>query len=217
MIVAIDGPAGAGKSTVARRVAEHLGCIRLDTGAIYRAVALAATRAAIPTSDGSGLAALVDGLDLAFEGRSVMLAGEDVSAAIRTPEMSAAASAYSAVPEVRAGLLGLQRRVGAATDAVVDGRDIGTVVFPDAEVKIFLTATAEARAGRRFLELQQNGEAAELATVLAEIRTRDHNDSTRAVAPLRQADDAVLVDTTHLDLEGAVAACVAVVESSARG
>jgi cytidylate kinase len=147
----------------------------------------------------------------------VRLGAEDVSAAIRTPEMSAAASAYSAVPEVRAGLLGLQRRVGAATDAVVDGRDIGTVVFPDAEVKIFLTASAEARAERRHLELEQRGEAVELATVLAEIRTRDHNDSTRAVAPLRQAEDAVLVDTTHLDLEGAVAACVAVVEGGGGG
>lgn len=214
MIVAIDGPAGAGKSTVARRVADHLGCIRLDTGAIYRAVALAATRAGIPTTDGPGLAALVGGLDLAFEGRAVLLGADDVSAAIRTAAMSAAASAYSAVPEVRAGLLGLQRRVGAGTDAVVDGRDIGTVVFPDAEVKIFLTASAESRAERRYLELTERGEVADLDTVLAEIRTRDHADSTRAVAPLRQAEDAVLVDTTHLDLEGAVKACVAVVEAA---
>lgn len=211
MIVAIDGPAGAGKSTVALRVAEQLGCIRLDTGAIYRVVALAATRAGIPESDEAGLAALVAELDVAFERGAVLLSGEDVSQAIRTPEMSGAASRYSAVPTVRAGLLGLQRRVGAASDAVVDGRDIGTVVFPDAEVKIYLTASAEARAERRFKELQGRGDDADLATVLAEIEARDHADSTRAVAPLRQADDATVVDTTHLDLEGAVAACLAVV------
>ncbi len=212
MIVAIDGPAGAGKSTVARRLARGLGFARLDTGAIYRTVALAATRAGIPPGDGSALGALVAELDLRFEASRVLLEGEDVSEAIRTPQMSTAASVYSAVPEVRAGLLDVQRRVGRATDAVVDGRDIGTVVFPDAAVKIFLTASVSARAERRLLELRQRGATADLETVKEEIRARDHQDSTRAVAPLAKAEGAVVVDTTHLDLEGAVAACLSLVE-----
>ncbi len=212
MIVAIDGPAGAGKSTVTERLASRLGFVRLDTGAIYRAVGLAATRRGIPPTDREALAELVSSVEVRFDDGLVVLDGEDVSEAIRTAEAGQAASAYSAVPEVRAGLLELQRKAGRARDSVVDGRDIGTVVFPDAEVKIFLTASVEARARRRLLDLEQRGQTADLAEVRAGIEARDHADTTRPVAPLRQAEDAVVVDTTHLDLDGAVDACLAVVE-----
>ncbi len=215
MIVAIDGPAGAGKSTISARLAESLGFVRLDTGALYRTVALAATRAGVETDD----PALGDFVrDLAIEVRpdAILLDGEDVSQAIRTPAMSAASSRYAAVPAVRAGLLDLQRSLGRAQDTVLDGRDIGTVVFPDAEVKIFLTASAAARARRRWDELRARGEDADLSEVRAELDARDRADSERAVAPLKKAEDAVEVDTTGLDIEGVVAACRRVVDARAR-
>jgi cytidylate kinase len=213
MIIAMDGPAGAGKSTISRMLAEALGFVRLDTGALYRAVALAAIRAGVPSTDGPRLAALLDDLDLGYDG-SVWLDGENVDREIRSPEASAAASEYAAVPEVRAGLLALQRRLGRARDTILDGRDIGTVVFPDADVKIFLTASASARAGRRHAELVSTGHEAELAVVLAEIVARDKADMERAVAPLRQAEDAVLVDATHLNPAEVVAACRALVAAA---
>jgi cytidylate kinase len=217
MIVAIDGPAGAGKSSVSRLVAERLGFVRLDTGALYRAVALAARRAGLPPDDDAPLDAFVSGLRLEFQadGRLV-LDGEDVSDAIRTPTASADSSRYAAVPAVRRGLLDLQRRLGRARDSVVDGRDIGTVVFPDADVKIFLTASDEERARRRHAELIARGQPADFEAVLDEIRQRDARDSGRAVAPLRRAPDAHVVDTTHLDLEQAVAACLRLVPSARR-
>lgn len=210
MIIAIDGPAGAGKSTVSRRLADRLGFVRLDTGALYRVVGLAALRAGRPVDD-PGIEAFVKALDIVVEPESITLDGEDVSDAIRTPEISDAASTYAAVPGVRAALLALQRRLGQMQDTVVDGRDIGTVVFPQAEVKIFLTARAEVRAERRLAELAERGVEAGFDGVLAEIVARDKRDSERAVAPLRQADDAVVVDTSALDLDGAVDACAAVV------
>ncbi len=215
MIVAIDGPAGAGKSTVSRLLAERLGFVRLDTGALYRAVALAARRAGLPPEAGAALIPFVAGLRLEFgaDGR-LALDGEDVTDAIRTPAVSGDSSRYAAVPEVRAGLLELQRRLGRACDSVVDGRDIGTVVFPDADVKIFLTASAEERARRRRDELVSRGEPCDLGAVLEEIRQRDARDTGRAVAPLRQAEDAVVVDTTELDLEGAVEACFRLVRAA---
>lgn len=212
MIIAIDGPAGAGKSTVSQRLAERLGFVRLDTGALYRVVGLAARREGRGPED-AGLEGFVGGLEIVVEPDRILLAGEDVSGAIRTPEISEAASTFAAVPGVRAALLALQRRLGQMRDTVVDGRDIGTVVFPGAEVKIFLTARAEVRAERRLAELAERGVAAEFAAVLGDIVTRDKRDSERAVAPLRQADDAVLVDTSALDLDGAVEACAAVVAS----
>ncbi|MFN3197106.1 MAG: (d)CMP kinase [Bradymonadia bacterium] len=212
MIVAIDGPAGAGKSSVGKAVAQQLGFVRIDTGALYRAVGFAATRGQVGPED-PGLGAFASGLDLAFDGDRVLLDGEDVTEAIRTPEMSKAASLYAAKIPVREALLSLQRRLGRAQDSVLEGRDIGTVVFPDAEVKIFLTASDEARAQRRLKELEGKGITASLDEVLADIRARDAADSGRDVAPLVQADDAVVVDTTALDFEGAVEACVRVVKN----
>jgi len=206
--VAIDGPAGAGKSTVARAVAERLGYTLVDTGAIYRAVALLASRAGISFDDDDALAPIVTDLDIAFrlDGgiNRVMVAGEDVSTAIREPEMSMGASAVSARPVVRAGLLDLQRRLAGQGGAVLEGRDIGTVVCPDAEVKVFLGASAEERARRRFAELQSKGDPATFEQVLANVNQRDAQDTGRAIAPLVAADDAVVVDSTKLSVDQVV-------------
>jgi CMP/dCMP kinase len=217
-IVAIDGPAGAGKSTAARRLAARLGFAMVDTGAIYRAVALAASRAGIAFDDDAALAPLLATVHIAFEApppgeplgsQKVLLDGEDVSQAIRTPAMSLGASAVSARPVVRAALLDLQRRLAAAPSnrgAVLEGRDIGTVVFPDADAKFFLTAAPEVRAQRRYAELQAKGGKETLAEVLADQTKRDRDDSARAVAPLRPADDALIFDSSRLDLEAVVEA-----------
>ncbi len=213
-IVAVDGPAGAGKSSASRLLAARLGFAMVDTGAIYRTVALAAHRAGIGYQDDAALAVLLPGLRIRFAppqrpdgAQRVLLGDEDVSSEIRTPPMSMGASAVSARPVVRAGLLDLQRRLALAPEnrgAVLEGRDIGTVVFPDAEAKFFLTASAEERARRRHAELRARGEDVALETVLAEQVQRDHDDSQRAVAPLRPAADAVQVDTTGVPLEAVV-------------
>jgi cytidylate kinase len=206
VIVAIDGPAGAGKSTVARALAARLGFTLVDTGAIYRCVALQALRDGLALDDDAGLARVVAALQLEFRPEAatnrVLIAGDDVSQAIRTPEISLAASQVSQRPAVRAGLLGLQRRLGltAASGAVLEGRDIGTVVFPDADLKVFLFAAPEVRAQRRHEELQQKGTDSPLAQVLADQSRRDRDDTERAVAPLRPADDAVRIDSSHLEL-----------------
>ena len=193
LIVAIDGPAGAGKSTAARLLAARLGYALLDTGAIYRSMALRARERGVSWDDGPGVAALADGIDIAFRLEEtvnhVILNGQDVTAAIRTPEMSDGASRVSALPEVRAALLGLQRRIGAEGGVVVEGRDIGTVVFPDAEAKFFLIANADERARRRVAELTAAGKPVDAEQTKAEILARDARDSTRATAPLRKADD----------------------------
>src|SRR5438045_118441 len=189
-IVAIDGPAGAGKSTVARQPARRLGFTIIDTGAIYRSVALAAQRAGVGWEDDEGLRRLLDaGLGVAFEDDRVLLRGEDVTEAIRTPEISRGASVVSARPVVRRKLLGLQQQLGrnAGQGAVLEGRDIGTVVFPGADVKFFLTASDEARAARRHAELLDRGLAVPLDEVLADQRRRDKDDSERAIAPLKPA------------------------------
>jgi len=213
VIVAIDGPAGAGKSSVALRLADRLGLTLVDTGAIYRTAALAAREQGIALDDDARLERLLEGLssELSFAqagGKTtVRVAGRDVSTLIRDPEMSKAASAISARPVVRAALLGLQRRLGRgapAPGAVLEGRDIGTVVFPDAEAKFFLTASPRVRADRRFRELVARGIPSKLEDVLADQEKRDRDDSTRAVAPLKQAADAVLIDSTDLDLEQVV-------------
>ena len=209
-IVAIDGPAGAGKSTVARQLARRLGFTIIDTGAIYRSVALAAQRAGISWEEDSGLARLLDaGLGLTFQGDRVLLRGEDVTEAIRTPEISRGASVVSARPVVRQKLLQLQRDLGRAAPrgAVLEGRDIGTVVFPDADVKFFLTASDEARAQRRHAELNEKGLSVPLPEVLSDQRRRDKDDTERAIAPLRAAADAVVVDTTGFDMEQVVERC----------
>jgi CMP/dCMP kinase len=202
-VVAIDGPAGSGKSTVSRMLAQRLGYDLLDTGAIYRTLALLARRAGVAWDDGPGVAALANDLDIRFQLdgtlNRVFVGGADVTAEIRTPEISDGASRVSALPQVRAALLDLQRRLGAVGGVVAEGRDVGTVVFPDAGAKFFLTASAEERARRRTVELQAAGRPADQATVLAEIIERDHRDSTRAAAPLRKADDATEIDSSGMD------------------
>lgn len=206
--VAIDGPAGAGKSTISRQAAKALGFIYVDTGALYRAVGLNALRTGTNTDDPEAVAASLEGIsvELKYENgeQAVFLNGENVSAFIRTPEASMAASKVSAVPKVREFLFGLQQNIAANNDCVMDGRDIGTVVLPNAQVKIFLTASAEARAQRRYKELVEKGEQVDYENVLAEMKQRDYNDSNRAVAPLKAADDAVVVDTTELNLEESI-------------
>jgi cytidylate kinase len=204
-VVAIDGPAGAGKSTVAKGLAGRLGYTFLDTGALYRTVALAAKQRQIPWTDGLRLGDLARSLTIVFvkDGELIRVHadGQDVTDGIRTPEISEGASRVSALPEVRAGLLDLQRRVATTANVVAEGRDVGTVVFPSAKAKFFLSANPETRAMRRTLELQAKGQSAVLAEVLADMRARDERDSGRAVAPLRRADDAVEIDTSVLTPE----------------
>ena len=204
--IALDGPSGAGKSTLARKLAEALGYLYVDTGAIYRTVGLAAARAGADLSDAGAVIALLPGLgiDLRHGGDGVQrmfLDGEDVSEAIRRPEVSEYASRVSAIPEVRAFLMEMQRALARRQDVVMDGRDIGTAVLPAADVKIFLTASAEDRARRRYEELVQRGNDTDYGTVLSDIVARDARDTGRAAAPLRRAEDAVLVDTTGNTLE----------------
>jgi cytidylate kinase len=209
-IVAIDGPAGAGKSTVARRLAEALGYVLVDTGAMYRSVALAAKRAGVAWSEGARVGAIARELvakeSLGFErdpqlGVRVKLAGEDVSEAIRTQDISQGASLVSAHREVREALLDLQRIAGKDGGVVLEGRDIGTVVFPDAEVKFFLTASAETRAQRRHAELVAKGQGRSFEETLADVKKRDQQDESREVAPLKQADGAIAIDTTELTID----------------
>ncbi len=213
VVVTIDGPAGAGKSTVAKMVAAELGYRLLDTGAIYRTVALAAVSAGVGFDQGAALAKIATNLEIHFEiegdRNRVFLSDREVSTEIRTPEISKAASHVSAHAEVRAALLELQRRLGAGGGVVVEGRDTGTVVFPVAEAKFFLTASDEVRAQRRVAELQAAGQPADLATTLRDIRERDARDSGRAVAPMVPAADAEHVDTSGRTLEAVVADMVA--------
>ena len=201
--VAIDGPAGAGKSTLARRLAAELGYIYVDTGAMYRAIGLYALRAGKDPKDNAAVDALLPQIELRLASiageQHIYLKDEDVSAAIRTEAAGMAASAVGANPAVRAFLLDLQRSMAKKQDVLMDGRDIGTVVLPDAEVKVFLTASAEERARRRMLELEEWGTPEPYAAILRAIQERDWNDTHRDAAPLRQAEDAVLLDTTALD------------------
>ena len=215
--IAIDGPAGAGKSTLARALARELGYYYVDTGAIYRTVALRVRRAGADPSDPAQVVPLLKGLDITMDygpdgEQRMFLDGEDVSRAIRENEISGLASKVSAIPEVRDFLLDFQRRQAREHDVVMDGRDIGTVVLPQAGVKIFLTAAPEARARRRLLELEQRGQKADFDTVLSEILRRDEQDRTRPIAPLRQAEDAVLLDTTSLNLAESLQALLAIVK-----
>lgn len=207
--IAIDGPSGAGKSTLAKRLARELGYLYLDTGALYRTVGLAALRAQADPQRADELGALLPGLqiDLRYvDGEQrIFLNGEDVSGSIRTEEVSMAASHVSAHPAVRAFLLETQRGLARQNDVIMDGRDIGTVVLPNAQVKIFLTASPEARARRRYDELRARGETVDYAVVLADVQQRDYNDTHREIAPLRPAADAVTVDTTSCDFEQSLA------------
>jgi len=206
-VIAIDGPAGSGKSTLARLLAARLGYAYLDTGAMYRAIAYLALRDGVATDDGASLAALAREARLSFAADGRIVAAEhDVSEEIRRPAVSAAVSEVSAHPEVRAVLLEEQRRIGAVQDIVIEGRDIGTVVFPAAPVKLFLTASAEIRAERRRRELIAGGEHVGIDETLRAMVARDAYDSQRVVAPLRRADDAVELDTSGLDIDQVVEA-----------
>ncbi len=215
--IAIDGPSGAGKSTLARRLAALLGYLYVDTGAMYRAIGLYALRRGADPSDEAAIAALLPGIHLALRwqdgAQHILINEEDVSAYIRTEEVSMAASRVAALPAVRAFLLETQRCLAKTDNIVMDGRDIGTVVLPDAQVKVFLTATPEARAKRRYAELIERGEQAEYAQVLEDVRRRDKNDSSRAAAPLRRAESAVTLNTTDLTLESSFEALCAIVRA----
>ncbi len=218
--IAIDGPAGAGKSTLARRLAKHFGYIYVDTGALYRAIGLKLIRKENTCDDEASVLELLKTtqLDIKYEGNEqvVLLDGENVNGQIRTPEVSMMASKCSALTVVRNFLLDMQRQLAKKNSVVMDGRDIGTVVLPDANVKIFLTASPLARAKRRYNELLEKGERVNLEEVLADIEKRDYNDSHREIAPLKQAEDAVLVDTTEVDLEGSFLLLLNAVEARSK-
>ena len=204
--VAVDGPSGAGKSTLAKAIARELRIMYVDTGAIYRVIGLAAFRKGVEPKDVAAVTAMLPELEIGMKHgddglQRMYLNGEDVTGDIRLPEISMYASAVSALPPVRAFLLEMQRKLAREQSVIMDGRDIGTVVLPDAEVKIFLTASPEIRAKRRFLELEQRGTPKPCDEVLAELKERDYNDSHRDIAPLAQAEDAALVDTSDLDFE----------------
>ncbi len=214
--VAIDGPAGAGKSTVARAAAQKLGYIYVDTGALYRAVGVYCLRNSIVTTDINGVSAILKDItvELKFiDGvQHVFLNGDDVSTEIRLPEASMAASNVSAIPSVRAFLFDLQRDIAAKNNCLMDGRDIGTVVLPNAQVKIFLTADPEERAMRRYKELIEKGSNVTFEEVLEDLKVRDYNDSHREIAPLKPADDSVIVNTTGMTLEESINTIVKTVE-----
>jgi cytidylate kinase len=209
--IAIDGPAGAGKSTIAKRLAKELGYYYVDTGAIYRTVAYFMDLLDVSPKDVDGVSRYIDELTIEIEYdedglQHMIMNGMDVTEDIRTPDISQKASLVSAHGVVRDMLLDMQRDVAKKHNVIMDGRDIGTVVLPRAQIKIFLTASAEVRAQRRYLELQAKGSKDSFEKVLSEIKKRDHQDSTRAIAPLKQAKDAILVDTSEMDIDGAVAA-----------
>lgn len=217
--IAIDGPAGAGKSTISKEVAKKLGYIYVDTGALYRTVALAAKRNGVTPDETDKLKVLLDSIvvELAFDETKtqiVMLNGEDVSSLIRTPEISMLASSISAVPMVRAYLLDLQRNMAKKHNVIMDGRDIGTVVLPDAQVKIFLTASPQVRAKRRYDELILKGENVCFDEVLKDVITRDYNDSHREIAPLKPAKDSVLADTSEMDFQKSVELIISIIEEN---
>ena len=204
-LIAIDGPTASGKGTVAQRVAQVLGWAYLDSGALYRLCALAALRAGVDLDDEAGLAALAAALPARFVDGRIELDGHDVTEAIRDEAVGNAASRIAVLPALRASLLGLQRSFRRPPGLVADGRDMGTVVFPDATLKVFLTATAESRAERRHKQLIEKGFSANLADLLRDLQQRDERDANRAVAPLRPAEGAVVIDSTHLDIDQTVA------------
>lgn len=217
--IALDGPAGAGKSSIAKRAAKALDFIYVDTGALYRTIGLAATRKGVEPKPSAEVEKLLSEItvDLTFNDKGeqiVLLDGEDVSGLIRTPEASMMASKISAVPSVRAYLLDLQRNIAKSHNVIMDGRDIGTVVLPDAKVKIFLTASPEARAQRRYKELCEKGMDVKYEDILSDVITRDYNDSHRETAPLKPAEGCVMVDTTELDFEQSVEKIISVIKEN---
>ncbi len=212
--IAIDGPSGAGKSTIAKAVAKRLGIDYIDTGAMYRAIGLKMTRLNLPMEESEALQQMLDGTDIDFHAGDVILDGVVVNDQIRTPEMSMAASACSALGMVRAKLVELQRKMGQKKSVIMDGRDICEVVLPDAEYKYYLTATAEERARRRTAELIEKGQQVNFEQVLADIQQRDYNDMNRAITPLKKADDAVEIDSTDMSIEEVVEFICAPVEQA---
>jgi len=210
LVVAIDGPAGAGKSSVAKGLARDLGYTYIDTGAMYRAVGVLATEQSIALDDAPALQVLVASLQFTFVWQDAELQtvvnGRNLSRAIRTPDAAMNASTVSKVPEVRSGLVARQREMGRAGGVVMEGRDIGTVVFPNAGLKVFLSASAQVRGRRRWLQMKERGQDADLAEVIDEVERRDHQDRSRAADPLRAAEDAVILDTSEMDLEEVLAA-----------
>ena len=216
-VIAIDGPSGTGKGTIAALVAERLGWHTLDSGALYRVLGLAAQRAGVDLEDGEAVARLASDLPLTFAGERVLLAGEDVSEAIRSETAGTAASRVAVHGPVRAALLDWQRAAARPPGLVADGRDMGTVVFPDAAVKVFLTASAEERALRRYKQLKGKGMDASLADLLREIRARDERDYQRAVAPLRAAEGSFELDTTALGIQEVCNLVLAAVRRGAPG
>jgi cytidylate kinase len=219
--IAIDGPAGAGKSTIARLVAKRLGLRYLDTGAMYRALTLAALERGVPCTDEEALLRVATSVDMEIvfdeetKGNRVYLDGQDVTDLIRRPEVNAYVSLVSSHKKVRDFIVALQKEIARRGCIVMDGRDIGTVVMPDADWKIFLHASVEERARRRLRELRRNGHDVDLQELAEQIRQRDHFDSTRAISPLRKAEDAVEVDTTHLNIEEVVARVLAIIKGEA--
>lgn len=202
--IAIDGPSGAGKSTIAKAVAKKLGMEYVDTGAMYRAVGYKMKNLGVDPEDTETVVRVLAETEIDLENGIIRLDGEDVSGVIRTPEVSAAASVYSALPPVREKLVEIQRAIGHKKSVVMDGRDIGTNVFRDAQFKFFLTASAEERARRRWKELSEKGEKREFSEILADIEQRDYNDTHRKLNPLQQAEDAILVDSTRMSIDEVV-------------
>ena len=215
-IVAIDGPAGAGKSTIAKRLAQRIGADYIDTGAMYRAVALKLLRTGTDYNDPEALQTMLDAMDVDFSQGKTILDGEDVSGLIRTPEISALASPSSGVPAVRYKLTALQQAMGKRKSIVMDGRDIGTVVFPDADFKFFLTASADERARRRTEEMRAKGQEADFETIRADIIQRDYQDSHRAFRPLQKAEDAVEIDSTDMSIDSVVETMMACIDARDR-
>ena len=219
--IGIDGPVGAGKSSVADAVAARLGILHLDTGAMYRALGMTALRRGIDTYDEKAVVKLCRELDISIsheaDGQHTWVDGEDVTGMIRTPEVSMAASTVSRYAEVRKEMVRIQQQLAAETDMVLDGRDICTTVLPDATAKIYLTASPEERAKRRHLEMQAKGMPDSYEKVLKDLNARDYDDMHREVEPLRQAEDAVLVDSTELDFNGTVEAILKIVEAKRHG
>lgn len=219
--IAIDGPAGAGKSTVAKGVAAKLGYIYVDTGALYRAIGVYALRQGVDTKDGDGVSALLPEINVELKFidgvQHVFLNGEDVSVEIRTPDASMAASNVSAIPSVRSFLFDLQRNIASKNDCIMDGRDIGTVVLPNAQVKIFLTADPEERAMRRYKELIVKDPDVKYDDVLADLKVRDYQDSHREIAPLKPAEDSVVYNTTGNSLEESVEKVINIIKEKTNG